>query len=386
MRRNAFVLVCLLVLPACRSEPPGQRFPVTDACLRPSPYNWSRTTDAMLTVNPGAYFKIGFTGTSIKLNVDVSAMSGASLPAKEYPRLRWTIDDGAYTTYQLLSTDTEVTLATGLAAGTHQLTLYMLSSYYNADRWSAPVMALKITSLTLDAGASTAAPTLRDKRLIVYGDSITEGAWALAGPADLTDYSTAQDATAAWAAAVADALGCEYGIVAFGSQGWDTPASGGVPTLPDGWNLIYADHPRVFTPAPDYVLCNMGANGGVAAAATVTTWLTSVRAAVGAACKIVVIVPFGQTGKANLTTGVTDYQAAAPTDANVVLVDLGTVPGITAVSGAATFLATDGLHPDVAGHARLGAMTARAIADALVPSPATVAAAVWAYADRTLTP
>jgi lysophospholipase L1-like esterase len=358
MRTIALVL-CLLAA-SCSSPIPTARAPIPAAGA--SPYTWRMDDIAMISVNPGSYLRINFTGTSAALGVDTAALGTASTPAGQYPRVRWSIDAGAWQTAQLTSGQSSLTLGTGLAAGAHSLEVHFLAAYYAGDRWTTPVQALRVTGLTLAAGASASAPTPRAGLLIAYGDSITEGAWCDGPPTDLTTYATYQDATDSWARHVADALGCEYGIVAFGSQAWSGTGAGNVPPLPDSWDLYSAGQSRLttglFSPAPDYVLCNMGANGGLASAATLTTWLGDVRAAAGTDARIVIIVPFGQNGVANITSGYNAYVAANPSDNRVHLIDLGTVPGITATSGDPTFRATDGLHPDPQGHALLGAMVA----------------------------
>jgi lysophospholipase L1-like esterase len=357
--RTLALILCLLAA-SCSSPILTARAPIPAAGA--SPYTWRMDDIAMISVNPGSYLRINFTGTSAALGVDTAALGTASTPAGQYPRVRWSIDAGAWQTAQLTSGQSSLTLGTGLAAGAHSLEVHFLAAYYAGDRWTTPVQALRVTGLTLAAGASVSAPTPRAGLLIAYGDSITEGAWCDGPPTDLTTYATYQDATDSWARHVADALGCEYGIVAFGSQAWSGTGAGNVPPLPDSWDLYSAGQSRLttglFSPAPDYVLCNMGANGGLASAATLTTWLGNVRTAAGSSARIIVVVPFGGTGRANITSGYNAYVAAYPSDNRVHLIDLGTVAGITATSGDPTFRATDGLHPDPQGHALLGAMVA----------------------------
>lgn len=334
---------------------------INDAYLVRSPYNWYIAgSTSMLAINPGAYFKLGFTGTSVILKVNTATLNG--LLAKEYPRIRYSIDGGATQDYQLLSGDTQISLASGLAEGTHNLTVWFLSSdLYNSDRWSGNT-SLKITGLILDVNATTTAPTILPKRLIAFGDSETEGAAATGSylnPLDLTNYSNYEDSTTAYIVGVATDLNAEYGQIAFGGQSWDASFRG-VPALPDSWNYYYSTNSRLagglFTPAPDYLFVNLGTNGGVNAS-TLSSWLTSVRAAAGNACDIFVIVPFNRSGSANTTTGFNNYKTASG-DANVFLIDLGS-DGNTYSTTTPTY-SNDGLHPNIAGHAQLRTLVSAA--------------------------
>lgn len=335
---------------------------------------WSAAVDrttgtAAVQINPGPTGKTNFTGTSAKLVVDVSAMVAAGVSAKKYPRIRWSIDGGAYTTQQLLSTDTVVTLATGLSAGTHSLDLRLVETDAQSPRWNR-TMSLVINSLALDFGASVSAPTLRPYRLIAFGDSITEGAWVNGPPTDLTDYSNFGDSEASWAEGFAQAYDCELSNCSFGGQSWDSTYNGDVPSLPNTADFYSSGRARVET-AFDWCVINMGANGGVASSTTVKNFITARRTAYGAGCKIVVMVPFGGTGRGNITSGFGSYTATNPTDKNVFLIDLGSIPGVTAGGGVATFAGFDGLHPSVLTQGRLGAMTSKA-ALASIPVVANV--------------
>src|SRR5579871_3623365 len=115
---------------------------------------------------PGAYFKIGFSGTSVKLNVDLTPLSTGSLSTALYPFIRYSIDNGAFTTVQLPSSGTTGFNVTGLTSGNHTLVGYFVQSEWTVDKWNAnagaanlPYNIVKITSLTLDAGAASVAPS-----------------------------------------------------------------------------------------------------------------------------------------------------------------------------------------------------------------------------------
>ncbi|HUZ75817.1 MAG TPA: hypothetical protein VMU87_22750 [Stellaceae bacterium] len=189
---------------------------VNDANWFWSPYTWyvNGSTSA-LSQDWGAYFKIGFTGTQVQATFDVSALTGASTASADYPYVRWSIDNGVYHTYQLTAATTTYTLASGLAAGTHQLWLAYYGATFNGDFWTTPVKAVKIDGLVVDGGSASAAPSLRPKRCLFYGDSITQGHYS-PGPG-ATPFA---DGTLAYSAFTASGLGCEYGNIGYGSTGY----------------------------------------------------------------------------------------------------------------------------------------------------------------------
>jgi hypothetical protein len=332
-----------------------------------SPYNWYTSGSTYTqSINPGAYFKIKFSGTSVSLGVDVSAMSGVA--AKKYPRITYQIDGGSWQTYQLLSTDTQVSLGSGLADITHDLEVIFLSSDAYTTKWDG-TMSLKITGLILDTGKTLSASTMLSKHMLVFGDSITEGSWVLGVHDDLTNYSDYEQSNSSYATGVASDLNAEYGNSAFGGLAWESGFTG-TPAFISSWNYILGTNSRLtgglLSPAPDYILVNMGTNGGVSSGTVVSNWLTAARAAAGLACKIFILIPFNQTGSANITTGFNSYISGS-TDTNTFLINLGS-SGTTYADSIPTY-SYDGLHPNVAGHAQLRTLITSAILSDIQTAP-----------------
>jgi lysophospholipase L1-like esterase len=307
----------------------------------------------IISVNPGAYLKFNFTGTSLSMRYEVSSVI-AGVAAKQWPRVAISVDSGAYTIIQLALTDAGVlSLVTGLADATHTAVLYFTSSDAYTSRWDWDC-SLRILALRPDAGKSILAPTSTNaSKMIAFGDSITEGAWNLNAPGDNTNYSTYEDASLSWAQLVAASFSCELGTCGFGGQSWSGVWNGDIPTTQDAWDFYYSTNSRLtgglLSPAPDWILCNTGTNG-TAASAVVAQWLTDVRAAAPLA-KIALIIPFGQQNVSDITAGFNAYQLATP-DANCKLIDLGVI----------VYDCTDaGLHPSVAGHATIAALVIAAL-------------------------
>jgi hypothetical protein len=126
------------------------------------------------------------------------------------------------------------------------------------------------------------------------------------------------DAMSAWPRAVAEALGCEYGVVAFGGQGLTVggTAATNVPVLTSSYNLIMQGVNRSFSsPAPDYIIEMMGANDfghGSSAASVATAQATFLADLVAAApsAKIFVLADFTNDYTSNLQSATAGFATA----------------------------------------------------------------------------
>lgn len=359
---------------------PSLTIAVNDANLFLSPYNWQLSGGASAQTNAfGAYAKLWFrAGAGVTLNVDTAPLAGAA--ASAYPTLAWSLDGAAFASAQLTSGQTALSLGS-VGAGSHTLFLYVKDNSGAIDEWTfsaAPYAAVKLTGILLGGGATqplVQAAQPRAKRLLVYGDSITCG------------YNTggagSNDAFLSYAFRLAEALGAEVGVVAFGATGWQKANGENVPPLftsgddaQSSWNKYWAGQSRLsggsLTPAPDYVVLLHGTNDGTngigdsAVTTQATAFLPALRAAAGASAKIILGIPPGRFKKSALA-------AATLPDGRVKLIDLGQeqATGLTnapagdgTAAGAAGWKASDGLHPLAVTHAQLGARLAQAIQQA----------------------
>jgi lysophospholipase L1-like esterase len=315
----------------------------------------------------GAYLKTSFTGTSCKVNVDVGPNVQGQMASVSYPTLRVSVDGGAYVDTLLTASTSQVVVATGLASGTHTLELHFLRTDSTYDRWVNLYNIVRITGLVLDSGAVTVAPTLRPKRLRVYGDSIVAGHFVLG-----TGNPGGHDATASFCHGLALALNAEVAMFGFGSQGYITAGSGSVPafnassgtiTTWDKWDslhsLLVAGQ---LSPLPDFIVIEHGTNDRAGLDATVLAaaqnFMTAIRAA-APGVPIGIMIPFGQFEVTPITTAWTNYQVATP-DPLMYLINCGTGAdaGITAVGSTATQQSFDGIHPNVATDGRLASTLA----------------------------
>jgi len=322
---------------------------VADADVFFSPYNWYKSGSTYaLTNTPGAYIKTRFTGTSFKLNVDVSELTGASTSAGDYPRILYSVNGGAWTSRLLTSADTQITLATGLADSTHNIEItFAAVAWASEDRWTTPVMALKITGFEVDTGKDVATPTTFAGRMLVYGDSHTEGHEALAAGVSVTN----QDASQAFPILLARAFECEVGIIGFAGQGY-TAAIGSNHNLVDveaAWDEYYSGQSRLsgglLDPAPDYIVTSHGTNDSGASDGDVTTAVENLIGAWRTAAPdatIFVALPPALIKESAIRSGVTNAA-----DANTFVIDHGEALNVGRYY--------NGDHLSVRGHAWYGA-------------------------------
>ncbi len=160
--------------------------------------------------NPGAYFKLSFSGTSVTL-----LLNATNTPSAAYMTLRWSVDDGPWADALLPwaagANADSLLLASNLQTGSHTLVFFILNSHQLTDRWVQNINVVRIAGAVLDAGAALSPyPSLFKKTLLVYWDSIGEGVLTngLGNPAsDLSD----NDATRTWVPVLAQSLQAEVG-------------------------------------------------------------------------------------------------------------------------------------------------------------------------------
>ena len=296
-----------------------------------SPYNWLATAAQAQTINGGAYFKTLFSGSSIALNF--------TLGTAPYPEA-YAFIDGQQVWEGTLTATLSLTIPAAYSSWPHHLLYFVIKgTTCNQDRWNAQVTAAVLTSITLAPGSSVTAPVLAPRTLLFFGDSITEGCWTVSHPSSPTDDVDYYDATLGWAYQQAALLGAEVGVVGFSLQGFVKAGQGNVPAFISTYNYLWSGQPRVFTPAPDAVIVNMGTNdtsgNGVSDASVVTnatTALNGILAATPSTTKLIVMRPFNGQAWADIQQAVT-----AVSSSRVSLLDTSGFQN--------TVDSSDGLHP-----------------------------------------
>lgn len=357
-------VVCLLVGSAHLAD---KDVSVTDPDIALSPYNWVKTAEYLQTPNPGAYVRLGFTGTSVSVKLDNSAL-GAT-PAAQYPLVRYSIDNGPGTTVQLTASMTELACGKNLKKGDHTLLLQYVSGYVFLDFWT-PVNVLRVTGFSIDSNANTIALKPRSRYALFLGDSITNGDDDTANFKDgITNAVETQDATIGYPSVIAAATKADYGVVAYGGASWDnTAADGHTPGLMTSYSMIDQGHSRMpdgkLTPTPDDIYINMGENSGPTGD-DVPKLLASLRGASSQQTNIFVIIPFSGRSRGTLTSGFNQYRIRNRPDKRTFLLDTGNNQYLQ--NAGPTLMSVDGQHPLAVLHGQLGAQLietrAKALAD-----------------------
>jgi hypothetical protein len=296
--------------------------------VRFSPGNWLVTTGNAKSNNDGAYFRFNFTGASCQLNFDMTNNVAPNAI------LQYRVDNtGPWNVVTLAATIT-LAMPTETAPWTRHFAEVKIRQTSEAvSRWSPQSTAVVLNGIVLASGGALVA--LPPRRAIVaycYGDSIKNGINAMIASGDSTVRGNAQ---MSYMNLIMERLGFEFGMIAFGGQGWTAIGGGAVPVFPSTWNFLWAGQARDFTTdVPDYILVNHGQNDSTTATTTqVTAVLNGMLAATPRTTKIVVLRPLSGLQAANIQTGI----AACSTPSRVVYVDT------TGWFNSANSL--DGIHP-----------------------------------------
>ncbi len=272
-----------------------------------SPYTWTTPTSrSAATINAGAYLRVLFSGPSAALRFDVGANR---VPLSQvYTRIDGYEAGSPWRRAVVAPAIEAVVPAETAALPFHLLELVVKSTSEGVNRWHPPSnSAVVFTGMTLAAGARVAPPRARHRRVLILGDSITEGVRTIN---DTAGHDTDRnDVTMCWSWATGQGLPAEFGIVGFGGAGLTQGGSGGVPALGESIALVMPGAPRQLEPAPDLVVLNYGTNDRLAAPAMVEAALRQVLgrllAATPAGTAIAVLRPFNGAQAAALQQAVT---------------------------------------------------------------------------------
>jgi lysophospholipase L1-like esterase len=257
-----------------------------------SPYNWVVASGLAESINAGAYLKTIITGSPAAISLSFD-MTNVSSPV---PQIAYRVDHGPWTVAAVASS-VSLTMPSGNAWTKHLIEVVVKSTTETVNRWNSTRNAsVKLTGIVTDSITATAVkPTVRALRVLVFGDSITEGVRTLNSTA--SNDTDRNDAQQGWAWQLAESLGAEVGVVGFGGTGISTSGSGNVPALSTSYALMWSGTSRSFSTSPDLVVLNIGTNDGSTNTTTAMTGLLDALLSATTA-RIVVLRPFGGTAQA----------------------------------------------------------------------------------------
>ena len=280
-------------------------------------------TNVKSTINQGSelYFKVKNT-TSINVNFIVNT-------AYETPYFAYSID-GADMTRQLVTSPTLPTVS----LDEHIIRVVVDGVNESEDKWIGE-RGFAFKDITVDSTGTVTGVLPKNKKIMFFGDSITEGVRVL----NMNANSEGNSATAAFPYIASTNLNAISYRVGFGGAGVTKGGNGGVPSL---INFIDNMTKNKLAPyyEPDIVVVNIGTNDTDAATDVFKSQYTAVinRLLIKySGTPLFIMVPFNGTRKSEITDITNNKKGVYMVDTTGW--DIST---------------TDGLHPDVAGSIKAG--------------------------------
>ena len=280
-------------------------------------------TNVKSTINQGSelYFKVKNT-TSINVNFIVNT-------AYETPYFAYSID-GADMTRQLVTSPTLPTVS----LDEHIIRVVVDGVNESEDKWIGE-RGFAFKDITVDSTGTVTGVLPKNKKIMFFGDSITEGVRVL----NMNANSEGNSATAAFPYIASTNLNAISYRVGFGGAGVTKGGNGGVPSL---INFIDNMTKNRLAPyyEPDIVVVNIGTNDFDAAPDVFKSQYTAVinRLLIKySGTPLFIMVPFNGTRKSEITDITNNKKGVYMVDTTGW--DIST---------------TDGLHPDAAGSIKAG--------------------------------
>jgi hypothetical protein len=198
---------------------------------------------------PGVAFYARFSGTQASVQLNDGAFQNS---------FEVVVDGGTPRKFTTVSGQSAYSLATGLAAGTHDLVLWRSTEVFDSG----------VTELLgLDnfgtGGALLSPPAAPDRRIEVVGDSISVGAGLEGGPAGCAANKTSSDNYFAYGSVAARAVGADVVTIAYSGIGVFRSFNPADPTMPMRYDRAIPSETAAwdFTKyQPHVVVINLGTN------------------------------------------------------------------------------------------------------------------------------
>lgn len=244
---------------------------------------WVASGNNMTTGCPGSSFTFKVSGTH---NVTI-VTSGAS-------RVAYKIDDGSY----VKSTSATVSI-TGLTLSTHTIKVVLTTS---TSTWTGTNYAT-VSSITVDQGGEIVTTNPAKRRILVFGDSITEG-WMYVNSESIT---TSASELTYWNK-LGDILGADMIPSGFGGIGYVHNANGNFPMVSANPSYIENTSSTLVNADTDFdiILILLGVNDWKSTSAVDNDYVTAVTGCITRikskypSADIHAMIPFNNNGKPSL--------------------------------------------------------------------------------------
>ncbi|MCM6832898.1 SGNH/GDSL hydrolase family protein [Leuconostoc mesenteroides] len=279
------------------------------------------------TINQGSefYFKVKNTKT-----INVNFVLNSDL---ETPYFAYSID-GSAMTRQLITKSSLPAVTTD----EHIVRVVIDGLNEHEDKWKGE-KGVSFKNVTVDLGGTVTGVLPKNRKIMFFGDSITEGIRVLSMDANPNGNS----ATGAWPFIASEQLNSISYRVGFGASGVTTGGSGYVPPLLQNIDSMTASKTTPYY-EPDIVVVNIGTNDGKSTSSNFITQFNTTLDRLSikySGTPIFVILPFNGAKRSEITTCVNSRS-------NIYLID-------TVKWGVDT---TDGVHPNQVGGITAGKKTA----------------------------
>ena len=216
-----------------------------------SPYTWTGARTGMQTINAGAYFKFLMSGNEATLYFDTDGLLG------DKPELL-IMFDGVVSDRVILSSTVTITAPSYIQTNKHVVQVFVDAiADTSTNRWT-PDTFVNLKGLVLSGNGLLHDLNPLRYKLLFFGDSITEGAYALSYRSDIAGKS----ALGCYPLTVGKLLNAEVGSVGFGGTGL-SKGNGGVPSFGSAYGFLWGEQARDFSENPDLCVWLIGENDGI---------------------------------------------------------------------------------------------------------------------------
>lgn len=251
------------------------------------------------TAQPCAGYKFKFTGSEAWAIFDARQQVAVTSFLRTW--LSYRVDGGSWTRSKITDeTLVSLKIATGLSSGTHEAEVQIADSSYGT-RWAADgfrYSSILFYGARIPATESLSAPTAKQRSILFYGDSNSQGA---------ENQYPNNNGQSAYAALIAAGINADLSLVSYPGQGWITTAGSDVPTFENSWDLHVNNASRLtggdIVPEPTIIAICHGQNDASDVTAAATSTINAILAATTTA-KVVVMCPAGRHRRTELIAAV----------------------------------------------------------------------------------